>query len=49
METIAIGYISTVVDSIQLILHVDSMHEICTLALVSVTNICLNTVKYSDN
>ena len=49
METIAIGYISTVVDSIQLILHVDPMHEICTLALVSVTNICLNTVRYSED
>ena len=49
METIAIGYISTVVDSIQLILHVDPMHEICTLALVSVTNICLSTVQYSDD
>ena len=47
--TIARGYISTVVDAIQLILHVDPMHEICTLALVSVTNICLNTVKYSGN
>ena len=39
-ETVAIGYISTVVDTIQLLLHVDPMHEICTLALVSVTNIC---------
>ena len=48
-ETIAIGYISTVVDTIQLLLHVDPMHEICTLALVSVTNICLNTVKCSDD
>ena len=49
METIAIGYISTVVDTIQLILHVDPMHEICTLALVNVSNICLNTAKYSDD
>jgi hypothetical protein len=48
MKTIAIGYISTLVDTIQLLLHVDPMHEICTLALVSVTNICLNTVKCSE-